>query len=113
MRPAGVDFFAYRRSTQWAVCLLAVWFLLNFLDLATTYQALSTGRAIELNPFMALLIGVPVLAITTKMLLAYAAAKIVEKMDSRSSYYSILSLLMLDIYVALICAHNMRVCLGI
>jgi len=88
---------------------MAVWLLLNVLDVLSTYQALSTGKATEINPLMSLLIGTPLLLITAKMLLAYGAVKIVEKASARSIYYSVVSLLVLNIYVALVCANNIIV----
>lgn len=106
MDHSGNSFFSVRRSTQWAICLMCMWLLLNVLDITTTYQALSTGNAVELNPLMGLLIGAPLLLVTTKMLLAYAAVKVVERIELRSSCYAVLSLLVLNIYVVLVCSHN-------
>ncbi len=103
------NFFLFRRSTQWAICLMCIWLLLNVLDIITTYQALSKGNVKELNPLMSLLIGTPLLLITTKMLMAYAALKIVEKIEAISSIFAVVSLLVLDIYVALVCTHNFLV----
>lgn len=107
-----MGFFSYGRAAQWAVCLLALWFLLNIFDIVTTYQALSTGRAVERNPLMALLVGAPLLLVTVKMSLAFAAAKIVEKIEARSSSYALLSLVALNIYVALACVNNLGVYLA-
>ena len=111
--PTGrFSFFSLRRGTQWTICLMVVWFLLNMLDIVTTYQALSTGRAMEMNPVMALFVGAPLLLITAKMLLAFAAAKIIERMCTRSAYLGAISLIVLNTYVALVCANNFVVWLG-
>jgi len=104
------SFFSYSGGTQCAICLLALWFLLNIFDILTTFQALSTGRAVELNPIMAFLMTMPSLAIVVKMLGAYAAARVIEKMEARNSYCAILTLLVMDAYVALVCVNNLRVC---
>ncbi|MDH7481033.1 MAG: DUF5658 family protein [Armatimonadota bacterium] len=91
---------------------MCIWLLLNVLDIITTYQALSKGNVRELNPLMSLLIGTPLLLITAKMFLAYAALKIVEKIELRNSLFAVISLLVLDIYVALVCTHNAMVWLS-
>lgn len=107
-----VGFFSYRTSTQWVICLLTTWFLLNILDIVSTYQAIWTGAGREANPLMALLIGAPLLLITLKMLLVFAAARLVERMEARRRYCGLASLVVLNVYVALACANNLSVCLN-
>jgi hypothetical protein len=98
------------RNSLIIIGLLALWFVLNSVDLFSTYQALSTGCAAELNPLMAAIIGLPLLAVTMKMTLAYAAARIVERMAARNSLYAIVTVLMLNAFLLLVCISNFRVC---
>ena len=88
------------------VCLMSTWLMLNLLDMITTYQALSTGNAAEMNLIMSPLLGVPLLLVSAKMALAFAAVKVVEKMSLRSGTWSIVSLVVLNCYIALACLNN-------
>lgn len=86
-----------------------MWFVLNGLDIMTTYAALSTGMAEEANFFMRHIIGIPAVAIPVKMMLAFAAAKIVERMAVRNTRFALTTLVILNLYIGLVCVHNTRV----
>jgi len=96
----------------WFVPLGASWLLFNLFDLGITFWALEAGLAVEANPLMRPLVGIPLLATPVKLGLAFVALKLAERIHCRTHFSSLPILVAMNLHIGLACVNNVLTVLG-
>jgi uncharacterized protein DUF5658 len=91
---------------KWFLPLGLSWLFFNLFDLGITFWAIATGTAVEANPLMRPIIGIPLLAALIKLGLASSALKLAERIHTRTRFSSFPILLLMNLHIGLACVSN-------